>query len=132
VVPDHFWLEVTNVLMTRYGWDPRTVVEALQALDELGVETAPIDRPLVLLGIDLMAAHGLTAYDAAYLALAISDDAELVTLDAELGLASGDRARLRARRTNEARARYGSGAAEVRWAADGRYLAELRRKVLSA
>ncbi len=133
VVPDHFWLEVTNVLIRRFGWDPGAVVEALHALDDLGIETAPIERPLVLLAIDLMAGHRLSAYDAAYLALAVIDDAPLVTLDAELGRASGGRARSRSRRRmSEARARYGSPAAGAPWAANGRYIAELRRKLVSA
>jgi hypothetical protein len=34
----------------------------------------------------------LTAYDAAYLALARTEDADLLTLDDELALAAGDRA----------------------------------------
>ena len=92
LVPDHFWLELGNVLARRYGWDPDAVVVAFQALDELGIETAAIERPLVLLSLDLMAAHLLTAYDAAYLALAEIEDAGLLTLDRDLAMAADDRA----------------------------------------
>jgi predicted nucleic acid-binding protein len=125
-VPDLFWLEVVNVLVRRDGWDPDAVVEAIQALDELGLDTAPVDRPLLLLGLDLMAALGLTAYDAAYLALAEADDAALLTLDDRLSAAAGTRSALRRRhRAGEAPAPY-----ETRrpsWPRFGRYLADLRR-----
>ncbi len=136
LVPGHFWLELTNVLVRRYGWTPDEVVAALRELDELGVETVEIDRPLTLLGLDLMAAHGLTAYDAAYLALAEVADAQVITLDAAVTAAAGDRAILagtkpRSRGPREDRAAYGSPAIRPRWAVHGRYLAELRRASMS-
>ena len=110
LVPDPFWLEVTNVLVRRYRWGPDAVVEALHALDELGIETVPIDRPLVLLGLDLMTAHPLSGYDAAYLGLAEVEGAALLTLDGDLAAAAGDRAIVPGRpRSREARAPYGQG-----------------------
>ncbi len=129
LVPDPFWLEVTNVLVRRYRWDPDAVVTALHALDELGIETVPIDRPLVLLGIDLMTVHPLSGYDAAYLALAEVEDAALLTLDGDLAAAAGDRAIVPGRRrSSESRAPYGPTARAPRWSQHGRYLAELRRR----
>jgi predicted nucleic acid-binding protein len=128
LVPDHFWLEVGNVLMRRYGWDPDAVVSAVHALDELGIETAPVDRPMILLGLDIMAAHRLSAYDAAYLALATIEDARLLTLDGDLAAAAGDRAIVPGRPDmREAKASYGSSATP-RWSIHGRYLADLRRR----
>ena len=109
LVPDPFWLEVANVLVRRYRWGPDAVISALHALDELGIDTVPIDRPLVLLGLDLMTAHGLSGYDAAYLALADVEDAGLLTLDGDLAAAAGDRAIVPGRRrSREARTPYGS------------------------
>ena len=70
LVPGHFWLEVTNVLVRRYGCEPDDVVAAMRELDEMQPVTIVLDRPAILHGLELMARHGLTAYDAAYLALA--------------------------------------------------------------
>ena len=75
-----------------------------------------------------MARHGLSAYDAAYLALADIEDAVLLTLDTRLAVAAGERGVIpNGSRTNEAREPYGSPSAPPAWAAHGRYLAELRR-----
>jgi predicted nucleic acid-binding protein len=133
LVPDPFWLEVTNVLVRRYRWGPDAVVSALHDLDELGIETVPIDRPLVLMGLDLMTAHALSSYDAAYLALAEVEDAALLTLDGDLAAAAGDRAIVPGRhRSGESRARYEITARPPRWSQHGRYLAELRRRAADA
>ena len=131
LVPGHFWLEVSNVLVRRYGWTSDEVLAALRELDELGLETVDLDRPLTLLGLDLMAIHGLTAYDAAYLALAEAADASLLTLDAAVARAAGDRAiELGAERphrlSREDRATYVSAATRANWGSHGRYLARLR------
>ena len=75
LVPEHFWLEVTNVLVRRYGRAPDDVVAALRELDEMQLAAVVLDRPAILYGLELMATHGLTAYDAAYLALAEVADA---------------------------------------------------------
>jgi predicted nucleic acid-binding protein len=92
VVPSHFWLEVLNPLLTRYRARGLDVIQAIHELDRLGFETIEIDRPLVLSTLDLAERHGLTAYDAMYLALAISLDGRLLTFDEQLRLASGARA----------------------------------------
>jgi predicted nucleic acid-binding protein len=132
VVPDHFWLEVENVLVRRYGWDVDAVVEAFRWLDELGIETAPVDRPLALLTLDHMTAAGLTSYDAAYLALADTEKATLVTLDEDLATAAGDRAVVPGRHaTGERRSIYETAPA-ARWVAHGRYLADLRARHTTA
>jgi hypothetical protein len=74
-----------------------------------------------------MARHGLTAYDAANLALAEVTDAHLLTLDARLAAVAGDRSAVRPRpRAHEDVEPYGSPVAGPDWAAHGRYLAELR------
>jgi predicted nucleic acid-binding protein len=129
LVPDSFWLELANVLVRRHGWTTDAVVAAFEALDELGVATVTVDRPLALLGLDLMAAHRLTAYDAAYLALAEVEDAALLTLDADLAVAAGDRSVVRGeRRTSERREAYGASTRRPAWTIHAPYLAELRRR----
>src|SRR3989304_5416327 len=66
--------------------------EAGVDLEKRRLETIPLDRPQLLLTIDVMAREGLSAYDAGYLALAESADAQLVTADRRLAAAAGARA----------------------------------------
>jgi predicted nucleic acid-binding protein len=91
-VPGHFWLEVVN----RLGRDSRAsgerVLAAVHRLDTLGLETIEPGRPLLLHVIDRVERHGLTAYDAMYLVLAESLDADMATFDRELVAAAGPRA----------------------------------------
>ncbi len=132
LVLDLFWLEVVNVLARRHGWDADAVVEAVRDLDELGIETVSPDRPMVLAALDLAVAHGLSAYDAAHLALAEAADMHLLTLDARLARAAGLRATPRPRpAAREEPAPYGTGQPPPDWARHGRYLAELRRAAAS-
>lgn len=91
VVPSHFWLECTNTLLRRHRYDGAAVIEALYALDDVVRETIEIDRATVLLALDRAERFALTAYDAAYLALAETLDAELATMDHALARAAGER-----------------------------------------
>jgi predicted nucleic acid-binding protein len=92
IAPSIFWLEVINVLARRYGYSGASVLEAVHELDELQVETIEADRSAVIGMIDLVERHGLSAYDAAYLALAEAVDAQLATADRQLAVAAGERA----------------------------------------
>ncbi len=127
-MPDHFWLEVANVLIRRHHASAEQVIVAFQAMDELQIESIHLDRPQLLLTIDLQTRGGLSAYDAAYLALAQAEDARLLTLDARLAEAAGERAiRLNGmppRRVMEEPAAY--VAEPLDWARFGPYLAQLR------
>jgi predicted nucleic acid-binding protein len=130
LVPDHFWLEVVNVLVRRYGVAIDDVITVIRELDELDIRTVEIDRGLLLLALDRMAVHGLTAYDAAYLALAQAVDGRLLTLDGRLASAAGARAVPMPgdhTRTSESPGTYDAAPIAV-WARHGAYLAELRRK----
>ena len=127
LAPEAFWLEVVNVLVRRHGLPPSQVVEALRELDDLGIDSVRIDRPLLLVTIDLQARFGLSAYDASYLALAETEDARLLTLDRQLADASGGHAveipGMHPRRVSEQQAPYGE---PVDWSRFGPYLARLR------
>ncbi len=90
LVPSHFWLEVSNVLMRRRHWTAAQTVEGLVALDKLGLTTIQSDRTTLLLALDPMERRGLTTYDALYLALAQSMNARLGTLDRRLAQAAMD------------------------------------------
>ncbi|MBA2721258.1 MAG: type II toxin-antitoxin system VapC family toxin [Chloroflexi bacterium] len=90
-VPTHFWLEVANSLLRRHRQTDDRVLEAIHTLDELGLATIPVDRPLLVLALDRAERFGLTMYDAAYLALAETLDATLYTSDRALLAAAGSR-----------------------------------------
>ena len=92
LVPRFFWLEVVNVLARRHRYSSEELMRALAILDELGLETVDQGRPELLLVVDLVERHRLTAYDATYLALAQTADARLLTADRRLAEAAGDRA----------------------------------------
>jgi predicted nucleic acid-binding protein len=91
IVPSLFWLEILNVLGRRYQTPPQAILEAIVELEAAGVETVELDRPMLLLAVDAVFRHGLTAYDATYLALADAADAQLLTADATLAAAAGRR-----------------------------------------
>jgi predicted nucleic acid-binding protein len=92
LVPPLFWLEIVNTLAIRHRYPPDAIVEAVYELEQVGIVTAEVGRPAVLAVIDAVGRTGLTAYDAAYLVLAESADATLLTADARLAAAAGDRA----------------------------------------
>jgi predicted nucleic acid-binding protein len=132
LVPDLFWLEISNALLRRYGSTAAEVVEAVHELDELDLETIALDRALLLLAVDRSERHALTSYDAVYLAIAEALDADVVTLDARLATAAGARARpVRPIHRGTAESSPTYAVTEPRaplqaWAGYGAYLAELR------
>lgn len=131
LAPAILWLELVNVLVRRYRQPPALVLESIVDLETLGLESVDLDRPQLLLTIDAVARHGLSAYDAAYLALTESADAQLVTADRRLAAAAGARAvRLDGgREIRETDQPYtGSWAT---WPGAAAYLKELRARILS-
>lgn len=70
-------LEIVNVAGRRWRWAERALVELAAALDELGFEL----REAELGRVAQWTARGLTAYDAAYVALADAEGIRLVTDD---------------------------------------------------
>jgi predicted nucleic acid-binding protein len=90
-VPSLLWLEVVNVLGRRARLSGAAVLEAVHLLDGLDLETHEIDPPLLVLTIEHAERHGLTAYDAVYLALAERLDAALASNDRRLLAAAGRR-----------------------------------------
>lgn len=137
VVPGHFWLEVVNSLARRHGHEGVSVLEAVHELRQLPIETVELDEPAIVLVIDATERHGLTAYDAQYIALAEQLDVPLVTLDRRLAAAAGSRAIDpigSLPRLSEAAAPYGSPN-RVTWpnyAGAASYLASLRARLRKA
>ncbi|TNM65469.1 type II toxin-antitoxin system VapC family toxin [Aliirhizobium smilacinae] len=84
-VPDLFWHEMRNILMTSYRRKRLSLPEvwhSMLRLDQLNIITAPRSDSKQIL--TLAERHGLTAYDAAYLALAFETRLPLATLDNQL------------------------------------------------
>ncbi len=86
-------LEIVNVAGRRWKWGEDALVELAAALDELGFE---FENP-ELARVASWTARGLTAYDAAYVALAearmtplVTDDDLIVSLASEVATALAD------------------------------------------
>jgi predicted nucleic acid-binding protein len=134
LVPAGFWLEVVNSLVRRHRLSSAEVLEAFVEIDSFGIQTVEIDRPLVVMVLDLAERFGLTGYDASYLALAIAERAELLTLDGDLAVASGDRAVAIGGppRLHETPAVYEHDVTWPRYKEASAYLAKLRAEALAA
>ena len=96
-VPSLLFLELLNVAARRWGWDGDALAPLASALDDLGFDVGEAELP----AIAVWTSRGLTAYDAAYVALAESRGLQLITDDERIlsvapGVAqplSGDRQR---------------------------------------
>ena len=129
IVPPLFWLEVVNVLARRYRYPPSAVVEAVYELEQVGIVTRDVGRPGALAVVDVIGRSELTAYDAAYLVLAESADARLLTADVALAGTARERAILVGATGGIADdpAPYAAATAWPRWKGAAAYLAELRQ-----
>jgi predicted nucleic acid-binding protein len=134
LVPALFWLELVNVLTHRYRLPPPAIVEAVYELEHLGLTTSELGRPGTLAVTDAVGRSGLTAYDAAYLVVAESSDADLLTADTALAAAAGDRAILVGKPDGmaEERAAYHPDPPWTAWSGAAAYLADLRRSLAGA
>lgn len=130
LVPAFFWLEILNVLITRYRQPPGLVLQSIVDLESLELTSVELDRPQVLLTLDAMGRHGLSGYDAAYLALAESADGALLTFDQRLAAAAGRRALRRepGHAIEESREPYEESWAA--WPGAAAYLRQLRAQVV--
>lgn len=90
VVPPLSYLEVLNIAARKWGWDEARLDRTAAALSELRFEAVLPE----IRSVARWASHGLTAYDASYVAVAdrvgvplITDDSELVRLAPEIAVA---------------------------------------------
>jgi predicted nucleic acid-binding protein len=133
VVPSHFWLEIVNRIGRDRGAPGLQMLAAVHRLDTLGLETVEPGRPLLIQAIDAIERHGLTAYDALYLVLAASLDAQLATFDRELAAAAGARAITfyESRGLHETPAVYENDVTWPSYKGASAYLAKLRAEALA-
>jgi len=134
LVPDHFWLEITNPLLRRHRWTSDAVMAGLRDIDSLQPQTITIDRPMLLLAVDLAERYRLSTYDATYAALAQVTGGTLATFDQALRQAVPDLlesgfGEIPVRRVNDGDAPYGEHpVAWPDWSEIGSYLGVLRRR----
>lgn len=86
LAPPLLRLEIVNVAGRRWRWGESALVELAVALDELGFEFEEPELPRVA----FWTARGLTAYDAAYVALAEARSTPLITDDDLVVAVAGD------------------------------------------
>lgn len=77
LAPPLLRLEIVNVAGRRWGWNEDALVDLATALDEVGFEVTEPE----LVDVARWTARGLTAYDAAYVALAERESVSLITDD---------------------------------------------------
>ncbi|MBY5369256.1 MAG: type II toxin-antitoxin system VapC family toxin [Rhizobium sp.] len=85
LVPDLFWHEIRNILLTaerRKRISNEDVLACLMRLTSLPLRTVSSEDHLPILR--LAGKYQLSVYDAAYLALAVAENVSLATLDARL------------------------------------------------
>lgn len=124
--PGLLWLEVVNALVRRRKWSGAEVIEALHEIDGLGITMIEPDRATILSILDLAERLGLSAYDAAYLALAEAIDGRLFTIDGALALAAGPRALGAGEAIHERAEPYERRPTWPAWPGASAYLAKLR------
>lgn len=88
IAPAHVWIETANALVRGRRHSPLDVVQVLEDMARMGIETADRGLEGLRAAIGLAERHRLSVYDAAYLWLAIDVDGELATLDQQLARAA--------------------------------------------
>jgi predicted nucleic acid-binding protein len=83
-VPDLFFYEVANVLLTRTRLDAAVVSEAFSMLWSFDLEVCDLGFEEFSSAIQISRCYGITLYDAAYVELARRLQCDLVTSDKKL------------------------------------------------
>jgi predicted nucleic acid-binding protein len=133
LVPAHFWLEVINRIRRVPGTHGERMLATVHRLDSFGIQTVDPSRPMLIQVIDRVERHGLTPYDATYLALAETVGGQLATLDRTLATAAGSRAITfgDGRRLHETPAVYEHDVTWPNYKQASAYLARLRAESLA-
>jgi predicted nucleic acid-binding protein len=83
-VPDLLIYEIANVLRYKPDLTNQQVQEALDSLYDLHIKIVEISKEMIKGAIRLAYSHGITVYDAAFMALAESLKVPFVTADEKL------------------------------------------------
>ena len=132
LAPSLIWLEIGNRLSRTASIGDEFALDAMLQTEVLQIEEVPQGRPLRLRALTLARAHGLSMYDATYLAAAEATDCRLLTLDARLDGAATTMGLGREEgptQTSEPPAMYGDRQVDkISMAYIGAALAEMRRE----
>lgn len=88
LAPPMLWPEVANVLVRRRNLPAASAMVRLDLLFDAGLETTDRGYGGLATTVELAERHGLSVYDASYLALAVEIDASLATMDRRLASAA--------------------------------------------
>jgi predicted nucleic acid-binding protein len=80
LAPSLLWLELLNVAARRWRWRQTRLEQLAVTLPKVGFELPELE----LAGVARWAPRGLTAYDAAYLAVAEQAGAQIITDDEQI------------------------------------------------
>ena len=80
MAPSLVWLEVVNVAGRRWRWDSASLAALVESLDGLSFELVEPELPIIATWVS----RGLTAYDAAYVAVAERAGVPLMTFNATI------------------------------------------------
>jgi predicted nucleic acid-binding protein len=89
IAPAFLWIEIGNRL-SRHDMSDELALEGMLRIDSFRIRPVDLDRPLWLRCLHLAREHGLTMYDATYLAVAEAHASPLLTLDRRLEQAARD------------------------------------------
>ncbi len=89
LAPEMFLLEVANALLRSRKLPAADSANRIVRLLDSGIEPSNRSVQAVLEGIHLAEQHRLSAYDAAYLQMALEVEAEIATVDRDLAAAAG-------------------------------------------
>ena len=81
VVPALLFYELTNALRHNPNFSKKDVEQALHSLFEMGLEAKSVDEEVMEEAISLAFKHGVTVYDAYFLALSMKEGKPFVTAD---------------------------------------------------
>ncbi len=84
IVPDIFLYEIGNVLVHERGLTEDDIEERMDFLSEFALQVVSVDQSMVVTIARLARTYQLTFYDAAYLAIAETYHADLITEDKDL------------------------------------------------
>ncbi len=80
LAPQLLWLELVNVAARSWGWPQAKLEQLVVTFEQLDFDVLDPELPRVA----KWAAHGLTAYDAAYVAVAEQSGVQLITDDDQI------------------------------------------------
>jgi predicted nucleic acid-binding protein len=84
IVPDLFFLEIVNAFLAKSFFDRQDVLIIEEALDKLNLVVVYPDHLTLKNSINIAYENNLTIYDAIYIAIAIANNAILLTEDKKI------------------------------------------------